>query len=358
MIARRIPAAACAALVLGCLAAASAHADQTAEQILKELDAIKMPSSPEDRGDHAAVLKYFADRRAAEEKRSALILELYKVAPDHERVPQLMAERWRNVTPFGPKAAALSREIDDILAHTSNEELKVEGMYIKASNALMTHRNDLDAAMPDLEAFQKLAPKDPRVGRLLYIAVRMTEDQGKGAELGDRLIKDFPDNPYASHLASERRRREAVGKPFELEFTDAIKGTAISLKDLKGKVIVLDFWATWCPPCVGEMPHMKTLYARYKDQGVEFIGVSLDEPQDQGGLDKLKDFVAKNEIPWPQYYQGNGWESAFSSRWDIHAIPCVFVIDPDGNLYSTDAHGKLETMIPELLAKKADAGGE
>ena len=106
------------------------------------------------------------------------------------------------------------------------------------------------------------------------------------------------------------------------------------MKSLKGKVVVIDFWATWCGPCVAEMPKMKELYAKYHDQGVEFIGVSLDQPKEEGGLDSLKKFVKENEIAWPQYYQGNFWESEFSKSWGVNAIPCVFIVDADGKLYS------------------------
>ena len=71
--------------------------------------------------------------------------------------------------------------------------------------------------------------------------------------------------------------------------------------------------------------------------------------------DKLKEFVAKNEITWPQFYQGNGWESDFSRGWGINAIPAVFVVDSQGKLHSINARGKLGEMIPELL-KKAKSG--
>src|SRR4029077_11122640 len=94
--------------------------------------------------------------------------------------------------------------------------------------------------------------------------------------------------------------------------------------------------------------------------GVEFIGVSLDQPKEDGGLDALKKFVKDKGIEWPQYYQGNFWKSAFSSSWGINSIPCVFVVDAEGKLFSVDARGKLEKMIPELLEKKskvAAAGG-
>jgi hypothetical protein len=62
--------------------------------------------------------------------------------------------------------------------------------------------------------------------------------------------------------------------------------------------------------------------------------------------------VEEKEITWPQYYQGNGWESKFSASWGINGIPCLFIIDADGNLHSTSARGQLETMIPELLKKR------
>ena len=102
---------------------------------------------------------------------------------------------------------------------------------------------------------------------------------------------------------------------------------------------------------------MKKLYAKYHDQGVEFIGVSLDVPEGQGGLDGHKKFVKEKEIAWPQYYQGNGWESKFSISWGITEIPAIFVIDTEGKLYSTEGHGKLDKMIPELL-EMTPASGE
>ncbi len=89
------------------------------------------------------------------------------------------------------------------------------------------------------------------------------------------------------------------------------------------------------------------------------IGFSLDLPKEKGGLDKLKDYVAKNGIEWPQYYQGNYWQSEFSSSWGINSIPCVFLVDADGNLATTEAGGQLEELIPELLKKagtKTQAG--
>ncbi len=77
-----------------------------------------------------------------------------------------------------------------------------------------------------------------------------------------------------------------------------------------------------------------------------------DETREEGGLDKLKKFVEEQEIAWPQYYQGKGWNSEFSTSWGIDAIPAVFIIDTEGKLFSVKPRGKLEEMIPMLLETK------
>jgi thiol-disulfide isomerase/thioredoxin len=337
-------------------------ADRTADAILKDLESVKMPKlDAAKRSDSTYVSEFIKKRQEAMDKRSALILELYKTAPKHERIPTLMVERWRSVN-FGPKADDIIKEIDEVLAQTSDPKFKLEAAFAKAQRKLASSRS---SASPDLSAvdeFLKLAPKDPRGASLLYGASYGANDKEAKTAIENRIIKDFPDSMYAGMIKGTRHQQEATGKPFDLEFTDAINGSTVSIKGLKGKVVVIDFWATWCGPCVAEMPKMKELYKKYRDQGVEFIGVSLDQPKEQGGLDKLKAFVKEKEITWPQYYQGKGWESEFSMSLGINSIPCVFMVDADGKLYSTEARGKLEEMIPDLLKKKnapagATAGG-
>ena len=179
----------------------------------------------------------------------------------------------------------------------------------------------------------------------------------KKAELAQHIVRDYPDSFRGRMVQGQVRQRKGIGQPFELQFNDAISGRPVSMKQLRGKVVVVDFWATSCGPCVRAMPELKRLYAQYHDQGVEFIGVSQDLPEEDGGLEALKAFVAKEQIPWPQFYEGRDPHALltgsalgdFSESWGIEGIPTVFLIDSDGKVYSTEAQGKLELLIPKLL---------
>ncbi|MGO9469176.1 MAG: redoxin family protein [Isosphaeraceae bacterium] len=331
-------------------------ADRSADQILKDIDAVKLPQyDGTKRGDQAYVREFMTKRQEAASKRATLILELYKAAPEHERMETLLPERWGSMSPIGPQADDLTTEINDVAAHAVNPKLKLEATYYKAQLGLFKGRSAGKFDISGVDEFIKLAPKDRRAPALLYSATMAAKDEKVKAGLQERLLKEFPGSQYGEMVKSARRQLESVGKPFDLDFTDAIKGSTVSIKNLKGKVVVIDFWATWCGPCVAEMPHMKELYAKYRDQGVEFIGVSLDRSKEQGGLDSLKKYVKDNGIEWPQYFQGNYWQSEFSKSWGINSIPTMFLVDTEGKLFSVDARGKLDKLIPELLKKKAHA---
>ncbi len=338
-----------------------APADRTAEIILQELDSLEMPQlDPSQSEDRQYVLDYLKKRQEVTAQRGTLIQELAKVAPGNERLPELLVERWSSASPLGEEGDTLLEEINSVLAKTDNQTLKVEGAFARVRIQILRNMQNPSEAMPAIEEFLKVAPEDSRGAQLLYMVIRRESDPEKQKALEDRLVEAYPDSPAVAMIAAERKRREAIGKPFELEFTDAISGSTVSMKDLKGKVVVIDFWATWCGPCVAEMPNMKELYAQYKDKGVEFIGVSLDQPKEDGGLDALKEYVSEEKIEWPQYYQGDGWDSEFSSSWGINSIPAMFAVDADGKLYSVEARGKLDTLLPELIEKrdatKPDAG--
>ena len=348
---------------LGLMPSARAFDDRTAEAVLKDIEGVTMPDIEKvDRKDQDSIQKFLKDRRTAASKKAKLIAELNKLAPEHESLVKLLPERWEALLMTGAESAENAKEeISAVLAKSKNEKLKTEAAFFNAV-LVFRGRSGADKQLAATEDFIKIAPKDPRAAMMLFSVARGIKDQAEQTAVFKRIVKDYPDSEVASSVAGSLKQLDSVGKPFALDFTDAIKGTEISFKtSLKGKVVVIDFWATWCRPCVAEMPNMKKIYAEYHDKGVEFVGVSLDSPKEEGGLDALKEFVAKNEIPWPQYYQGNGWESEFSKGWGITAIPALFVVDAEGKLASVNASGMLEEMLPDLLkkakAEKAPASG-
>ncbi len=357
-----------AALVVACLFAAgpAVAQEKAADSIVKAIGDLKPPEfDSSKRSDQSYIESYLAKRTAFLEKRRELILNLYKAAPEHAQIAKLMTWRWQSTDPNGPQGDDLVKEVNEIIAKTTYRDLKLAAVFAKARINFIRGGQTAHPDMSVAEEFIKLAPKDERAPHLLVAAAQFSTDKAVKAALEERLLKEFPDSPVALAIKATKRQREGVGKPFELEFADAITGSTVSIKNLKGKVVLIDFWATWCPPCVAAMPHMKELYAKYKAKGVEFIGVSLDNSKEQGGLDELKKFVKEKQIAWPQYYQGKGWESEFSMSWGINGIPCVFVVDAEGKLYSVDAGRDPEKAISEALKRKptpasanAGAGGQ
>jgi thiol-disulfide isomerase/thioredoxin len=248
-------------------------------------------------------------------------------------------------------ADALFQQIVDMKPPQRDMSKVQDPAYVKEFQATMDQLNQQRVALA--ARFAEKYPTHPEAAECLFYVADQSNNNAQKLASYKKLLADYPTSQFAKMSAGRVQRLDAIGKPFELAFTDDITGKPVSVKDLKGKIVLIDFWATWCGPCVGAMPALKDYYGKHKDT-VAILGVSLDEPADKGGEKALKDFVAANGIPWPQYYQGNGWTSEFSSGWGIDSIPCMFVVDADGNLAATDAdiRTNLADVVDGLLKKK------
>ena len=138
---------------------------------------------------------------------------------------------------------------------------------------------------------------------------------------------------------------ELIGKVVpDFSATD-LDGNPISLEQYRGKVVLLDFWAVWCAPCIAEMPKIKKVYDTYKNEGFDIIGISLDFDEK-----RLRDYLKENDIPWRQVFSGKIMDNPVALHYNVRSIPTQWLVGKDGSLISHQVRGEtLKEMVAEAL---------
>lgn len=139
----------------------------------------------------------------------------------------------------------------------------------------------------------------------------------------------------------------AVGNPApEISLPDP-EGNVVKLSSLKGKVVLIDFWASWCGPCRKENPHVVNLYKKYKDKGFTVYGVSLDK--NKGAWVKA---IEQDGLTWTHVSDLRGWDNKAALNYGVRSIPATFLIDAQGNVIAKNLRGKaLENALAEIFGK-------
>ena len=253
---------------------------------------------------------------------------------------------------------------DDAAVKTLTAEGKAAGdagtraqLALHAVNWLRGSKDEAaqNKVLDDLQKLAKANPKSDEVAAMIAGFAQFGAASKTTAERAEGIVADEMTGDAAKQIATQlqgkKKMRDSVGKPVELTGT-TVDGKPFSTKDWKGKVVLVDFWATWCGPCIAELPKVKKAYIEHHAKGLEILGVSCDsDPAD------LKAFLDKNkDMPWPQLFDAAEnpkieWHP-LARQWGINGIPTMFLIDRNGVLHSVTAREDFETLIPKLLDQK------
>jgi thiol-disulfide isomerase/thioredoxin len=189
-------------------------------------------------------------------------------------------------------------------------------------------------------------------------------EYGTNEELAAKAFEEFgelfskSDNEQLAEVADKligaSRRLRLPGNPIKIE-GKTLSGETFDWKSYEGKVVLIDFWATWCGPCRAELPNIKALYKKFHDQGFDVVGISID--QDRAALE---DYVKENKLPWTTLHENNG-EGAHPTAdyYGVLGIPTMILVGRDGKVLSTHARGEeLGAMLNEQFGVESDNEAE
>jgi len=243
----------------------------------------------------------------------------------------------------------------DSEAHTTAQEI----LAVERTEALLERIEKADQKdqmgithefLDSLQKKKEIVPNDVQTLMSVGQVLEQSENTDAAALLyfeGGKLLANSSDKQiraFASKLDGIARRLSIVGKSLDIT-GKTVDGADLDWKTYRGKVVLVDFWATWCGPCVGELPNVKKNYARYHKKGFDVVGISLDEDKMA-----LTEFLESEHIPWQTLFDGQGWETPLANKYGVTGIPCVMLVDKAGKVVSANARGeKLGKLLADLL---------
>jgi peroxiredoxin len=250
-------------------------------------------------------------------------------------------------------------QTNDIYAQLKNvvDKIRPKRVAWKIPEAAVTPElEELDAICAQHKGENAEALADVlRVKATVYWSI--VDNTEKGIAVIRQIKKDYPDttvgrdadsiiNSIQQHEESRKIRRTLTNGTKFPDFSEKdLLGNPLSVSQYEDKVVLVEFWATWCAPCVAELPNILKAYNKHHSSGFEVIGISLDRDEQ-----KLKSFLKAKELPWVQYFDGKYWENKLAVKYGIDSVPATFLLDRQGKIIAQDLHGEaLEEALTKAL---------
>ncbi len=261
-----------------------------------------------------------------------------------------------------PALSSFAAETNSPAAKTNSAAADLKDLVTRIKAKLSDDKKTEAALAPELKEFDALLAKyksnksDDVANILLMKATlygQVFDDAAKSKELMAQLKAEFPDSKPAQLIKRQEEAEKLQAKLTEgaafPDFSEKdLDGKPLSIANYKGKVVLLDFWATWCGPCVAELPNVLETYEKHHAAGFEIIGISLDQERE-----KLTSFIEKKKMPWQQYFDGKGWENKLAETYGIQSIPATFLLNGEGKIIGKDLRGEaLEAAVAKALPAK------
>ncbi len=252
------------------------------------------------------------------------------------------------------------------VAFGADAQTELKALVVKVNDDIKAGKRTEAALADDLKQFDALlaehrGEKTDAVARILFMKAMLYAEVLNNPTKADQLMKqlksDYKGTSFVTNLEqreqmqkeSEKNRAALVAGAAFPDFSEKdVNGQRLSLASYKGKVVLIDFWATWCGPCRGEIPNVVATYQKYHSRGFDIIGVSLDQDRE-----KLLNYTKQMNITWPQFFDGQGWSNKLAVKYGIESIPATFLLDGQGRIIGVDLRGDaLEAAVAKALAKK------
>ena len=199
-----------------------------------------------------------------------------------------------------------------------------------------------------LQAYLESDPQ-PKLARTALRSYFAVVEKAGAPDKDLRALASHPNQQISETAQANLRRRALLSGPVQLRFV-ALDDRVVDLQSLRGNVVLLEFWATWCPTCMRELPNLKAVHEKYRDQGFEIVGIALDDERDK---QKLLTVLRQANVTWPQYLAGDGHYSTseISRQFGVIGIPTTFLLDRQGMIAEINVRGReLEPAVRRALA--------